>query len=518
FIPWNDYGFKVIGEAKNGEEALEMADSLQPDIVLTDINMPKMDGLTFAQKLIDIAPNTGIIFITGHNEFEYAKKAIRIGASDYILKPFEKEELILTLLKLKDNIHKANEINTTIKGFDNSFIMSFLTGKIPLNSMDLHKSLKELGFNYEQSNYVVVCLDIDHLDYTYSNQEEKILWRFSVMNILKELIDDHESLETSDCHAFYDYEGNITCIYELQNNDNPDQNIISLSETPLLDVLQCLTKAINTYLDFTITIGIGTIQKGINGISTSYNEALIALHNKYLENTSQMIFYSDTSLESKNFSFYNASFNESLLKYLRLDNIEAIKDLLGELYSTMNNERISRDFSRIIQMGLLSLLLSYITQSGKQPELILGNDNLQLNTFESCDTLDLQQDFILSLYQTTVTYNMNNITSRSKQIAQKARDFIHENYSDSMLNVQDIAANQYINQTYLRSMFKKEFGMTICDYILKARMDAAATLVQGKTYRLADIAEMVGYNDSSYFSKCFKKFHGISPSQYELTR
>ena len=108
-IDWAAYGFELCCEAKNGQEAYEKAILHQPDIVLTDIMMPYVDGLTLTEKLNQLNPEIMVVLITGNSEFEFARKAIRLGVVDYIVKPFEKEELILTLLNLQDNINNAIE-------------------------------------------------------------------------------------------------------------------------------------------------------------------------------------------------------------------------------------------------------------------------------------------------------------------------------------------------------------------------------------------------------------------------
>lgn len=508
FIPWEDYGFTIVAEAKNGVEALALADTHQPDVVLTDISMPKMDGIEFAGELLKIAPETAIVFITGHNEFDYARKAIRLGASDYILKPFDKEELILTLLKLKDNIHEANKQSLIDSNEDTSFIMPLLTSKIHSSNQTLLNTLESYGFNNSNANYCVICLDIDHLNYNINNQEEKMLWRFSVMNILKELLDDHVDIDNDRYHVFFDNEGNITCIL---NNDT--DSLCPSYKT----VFNHLLDAVNKYLDFTITMGISTTREGLTGISTSYNEALSALHHKYLEHSSRMIFYKDIGDESNDLSFYNATFNDHLLSNLRSKDFKGVNSLLYELYKNIKTNHISYDFTRIIQMGVINLLLSYITQSGKSAAIIFGPEFRPFEAFDKRDTLELQQELVTDLYKQTIEYFTSHQPSRTQQVALQGKNYIDANYSNSSLNVQDIASAQYINQTYLRSMFKKEYGITVSDYITKARMEEAAVLLKQKTHRLADIAETVGYNDSSYFSKCFKKYYGMSPSQYEIS-
>ncbi len=112
-IDWNAYGFEICCEAHDGREALEKMEEYMPDVVLTDITMPYLNGLELSERIIKDYPDTAVVLITGNNEFEYARKAVKIGVCDYIVKPFEKEELILSLLKLQDNIGKAVENSDT---------------------------------------------------------------------------------------------------------------------------------------------------------------------------------------------------------------------------------------------------------------------------------------------------------------------------------------------------------------------------------------------------------------------
>lgn len=507
FIPWEEYGFQIVAEAKNGLEALNLADQFQPNLVLTDINMPKMDGIEFATELLKTAPETSVVFITGHNEFDYARKAVRLGASDYILKPFEKEELIITLLKIKDNIHEANTDSLEAEESPADFIMPLLTSDILSRDQKLIATAESMGFT-EDKQFGVVCVDIDHLEHRYTNQEEKMLWRFSVMNIFKELLEEDPSINSDQCHIFYDYEGNITCLYLYDDG-------LALDE--LEQVLRQLAESVSKYLDFTVTIGISQVHQGLKGIGLAYDEALSALHHKFIDYDRKLIHFKDVPKENSDFTWYNASVNESLLSALRSRDKDKLLGELHDLYGHMKDHHITYEFSKIIQQGLISLLLSHITQSGKTLELIAGSA-APFDAVEKADTLELQKEALSGLFIKTIDYFKSTTTSRSSQIAVTGKTYIDDHYQNSSLTVQDIASAQFINQTYLRSMFKKEYGITVSDYLTKTRMEHAASLLKEKTHRLADIAQMVGYNDSSYFSKCFKKFYGVTPSQFEINQ
>lgn len=498
---FESYGFTICCEAKNGREALELMKDHDPDVVLTDINMPHMDGLTLSEKLLEQNPDLGIVLITGHSEFEYAKKAVKIGVSDYILKPFEKEELMLTLLKLKDHIYQT--VETGDLHSKNQLKQSLMSSLLNLEispKPELIDELKDFGLGSLSDQYVVATLSIDNIDEQWEDPEEKMLWRFAVTNILNEFMD-----EQAYHHSFYDYEGNIVSLLE-----------VPIEATSYDDsYLNRLKTLINNYLGFSVTLGVGTIHKNITGIRQSYQESIQALGAKFMLGTNKAIYYDALQDRTQDISFYNATTHEQLLHQLSKMDEQACRDLMNEIFSEIRSRNISQEYSRIIYMSMITILLSHIAQSGKSAEDLLGDNFSPENYLNNRSTSDKWEEKILELYQKVINHQKNHQPSRSATVATKARDYIHDHYYDNSLTVTDVATDQFINQTYLRSMFKEEMGFTVSDYITKVRMEHAKSLLGEKRHRLADIAEMVGFSDASYFSKSFKKYFGISPSQYE---
>lgn len=498
---FESYGFTICCEAKNGEDALVKAAECDPDVVLTDINMPLMDGLELSEKLLQINPDLGIVLITGHSEFEYAKKAVKIGVSDYILKPFEKEELMLTLLKLKDHIYQTVETSDihTKNQVKQSLMMSLLNQEIKPKPT-LIDELKDYGLSRYSDTYIVATLSIDNIDEKWQDPEEKMLWRFAVTNILNELMD-----MDSHHHSFYDYEGNIVSLLEM------DEGSLEYDAS----YLNRLKTLINNYLDFSVTLGVGSVHSSIEGIRKSYQESITALNAKFMLGTNKAIHYKDLTDKNQDISFYNATTHEQLLHHLRrLDSLASDK-LLRDLFMEVKHRQLSQDYIHMIYMSMISILLSYVAQSGKPVEDVLGKDFTPQRCLGDKKTIDQWESEVLKLYSETIVFLSSHATSRSATVASSACDYIRDHYHDNSLTVTAVAAAQFINQTYLRSMFKEEMGFTVSDYITKIRMERAKELLGEKKYLLADIAEQVGYADASYFSKSFKKFFGISPSHYE---
>ena len=496
---WEKYGFSICSEAKNGVEALERAKESPPDVLLTDINMPLMNGLELSETLIQEYPDMGVVLITAHSEFEYAKKALEIGVCNYIVKPFEKEELILTLLKLKDNINKSNEESIQRKGKEKDLLELLIQQliyreKIQKNE-ELEESFSRLGITFKSKSFIASVIEINKKE-DFSGENH--IWKNTIMNIIQQMF-------ATDLNIFVisDYEGRIVILSETDKSDDEFSK----------DELSKLMKLINKHLDFDITIGIGRRYSGLEYIRKSYLEGVSAIRYSYEVGINKIIHYSTISQKSKEYVFYSAETNELILKYLRNGNFQAIEKVLNKSYKELYTAKAEDEFIEMIYKGLLSLLFSHIYQSGREINDILGDREYVIEKTKEKD-LNRQLKTLLEFYKKTIEFSKRFENTRSYKLVNGAKKYIKENYHRQDLTVKDVSKSQYINETYMRSLFKKEAGMTVNEYLTKVRLDKTKEILKSTEYRLSDIAEMVGYNDSSYLSKIFKKNIGISPSKY----
>ncbi len=496
---WEKYGFRICSEAKNGVEALKKAKEFPPDLLLTDINMPLMDGLELSEKLIEEYPDMGVVLITAHSEFEYAKKALEIGVCNYIVKPFEKEELILTLLKLKDNINKSNEENIEKKSKEKDLLELLIQQLIYREEIqkneELEESFSRLGISFNSKAFIAAVIEINKKE---DVSGENHIWKNTIMNIIQQMFEEELNI-----FVISDYEGRIVILSETLNGDDEFSK----------DELSKLMKLINKHLDFNITIGIGRCYKGLKYIRKSYLEGVNAIRYSYEIGSNKIIHYSDISKKSKEYVFYSAETNELILKYLRNGNFEAIEKLLNKLYKELCRVKAENEFIEMIYKGLLSLLFSHIYQSGREIKDILGDREYVIERTREKD-LNRQLETLIVFYRKAIEFSKRFKNTRSYKLVSGAKKYIKENYHRQDLTVKDVSKSQYINETYMRALFKKETGMTVNEYLTKVRLDKTKEILKTTEYRLSDIAEMVGYNDSSYLSKIFKKNIGISPSKY----
>lgn len=499
-IDWGAYGFELCCEAKNGKDALEKFEVFYPDIVLTDITMPHIDGLELAERLLKSYPDTSVVLITGHSEFEYARKALKIGVYDYLVKPFEKEELVLTLLKLQDNINKLLEMEKEkdrIKIERREMALRKLiyfdrTAHVP----DLIHILEKEDVIFDTELFLVATIRIARYDHL-NKVEEVFKWENTILNILDSMIAIDGKAE-----IFRDFEGNIVTILNFQTKEE----MLNYKEYEFED----LTKIVKEHLNFDIKVGLSDYCFNIKSIQDAYYQTIQALSNQYTNSNKKIFDYKKIG-DVGSSTFYSWDVIESInanLEILHYGNIEKV--ISRELNSVENNVKV--ELKEMMYMSLLGLLLSFIMEVGRSIDDILGSKFDPYDLLKKNKSPEDKKDFILECYKVVINYQLEHMDTESYLMAEGAKRYIGENYNDPNLSIDDISRHLLLNQTYLRRMFKSEVNMTINEFVTKTRMENARELVVANQYKITDIAEMVGYSDPGYFSKCFKKYYGISPS------
>ncbi|MDK2808945.1 MAG: two-component system, response regulator YesN, partial [Clostridiales bacterium] len=499
FIDWEAYGFEICCEAKDGMEALALFKEYYPDIVLTDITMPYMNGLELAEKIMEEDKETSVILITGNNEFEYARRAVKIGVCDYIVKPFEKEELIISLLKMQDNINRALEQRSKRQEDQEIKREEQLRRLIFSNKnayTDTYKeTLSHVGIEFESSYFLVYTIKIELYDNT-SEYEKRVNWERVIVSMLGEMLDIEGSYA-----SFSDYENNIVAILNFSSEANMKKY--------RGHEFQDLILMIKDYLGLSISVGVSDYCYDIKTIKDAYYQTLQAISSNIREERDKIWDYKKLSLEDGS-AFYSLEVVEEILRNLELCNQEGIFAVIEQeldRVEAFHNE----DLFRMICMSLLSLLLSNLVKNGRNIEDIFGEKYSFYERLGFASTHYEKREFLLSCYETVIIYEEGQKESKSYEVAVLAKQYIEAHYKEPDMSIQDISKVLLVNQTYLRKMFKSEMNMTLSEYITKYRLEMAQRLIRETDYKLFQVAEEVGYSDVSYFSKCFKKYYGVTP-------
>ena len=482
-IDWNEFGFEICCEAHDGREALEKLDTYYPDVVLTDITMPYLNGLELAEKITRDYPDISVILITGNNEFEYARKAVKIGVCDYIVKPFEKEELILSLLKLQDNINKAVENENSEKDpTDFEALRALIYAGYVRNNLFERQN--------ENGGYLVSLVKFSSDGSAGKDVitiEDMMNWETLVMMLIKGKLEIDGEVK-----IFHDFENNIVIIMRFDNAADLD-NFKGYEFTDLIGVIKNQLS-----IECSIAMAKADSPEQIKG---AYEKVLICLAEKPAGSL-----YDIRNAEARDN-------NSSIDDIYRLNgDIEALRlqDAIDAIRS-MEGGRAGMNFLS----GAVGVLVTNIINSGLPIEKVFGQDFNVEAIFDKGESFENAREMVIELYRKRIEYEIGRVLpsrTRSSDVANSVRKYIDANYSNCELSMNDISGELCINQTYLRKMFKSETGMTLTEYITKIRLEKAKSIILETGAGLTEVAEKVGYSDVSYFSKAFKKYFGVSPS------
>ncbi|TVX96649.1 response regulator [Cohnella terricola] len=505
---WNALDMAIVCEARNGIEALEQAEAFLPDIALVDINMPYMDGLALSEQLKLRYPDMSIVLVTGHNEFEYARRAIRIGVKDYLLKPFDKEEFSVTLNKVKSFMKAMHEEKANVQNqsalLRESFLLKLICPDFCMMREDAEAEMAQLRIPIPRRYCRVALTVIGHLR---DNDEptEASLWRNEVEKMLRELIPAR-----GEPVLFHDAEGRIVSIIALDDRE----------EALAYDgqAFEQLSRQVEHHFKITVTTGLGRLSNDPMELRLSYRDAVTAVQNRMTAGQGQVIWHERLGNNASAFELFSIELQEKLIYSLRMKERDTVEQLLDEVFSYLGQTRTAADTALTGLVGIVSIGLSFAAESGLAVGDLFGREFSPYRELERMQTIEQCREWLKALFCRLMNEVYGSRASKSLKLLEAAKQIIHDGYADSDLTVEAIAARLFIDGSYLRRIFKKEAGMPASDYLTFVRMQQAKKMLGEGKLKLSVVAELVGYNDANYFSKSFKKHFGFTPTEYELRK
>ena len=510
-LPWQELGFSICGEAKNGKDALNMVDDLDPDIILVDINMPIMDGLEFVQELRKRGSNHKIVILTGHSEFQYAKAAVKLGVYNYILKPINEKELTETLTDLKKDIETEinikieynrlkQQVKESVPLLKEKFLNELIQGTLPRNKNAVAKRMEYLNISFTSEYYRVVTIEIN---FEGSEIVDMQLWKFAVSNISCELIEEYFPYEIC-----YDSSDRICIIVGVGRNSQENRLILESR-------LELIRAAVSKHLGFTVTIGVGNEKKSLLDISASYKESLVALKNMLTKGKDRVITYYSVEESEIRINLFTAVDRNQLLIHLRTGDSKEIMNLLSQIFTEIGTEDLHHEILYVICVEMAAICMEYIIELGITLKEVLPNNLLNIiEEIQSKRSIQEIREYMERIFKNTLEAASRSRSSKASVLVEGVKSYIHENYGNSEMNIDEIARNLYVNYSHLCFIFKRDTGITINEYLTEYRMIKAKELFDAGNNLVLDVAARVGYADANYFGKCFKKHYGLSPSKY----
>ncbi len=508
-IRWNDLGFDVVGSATNGVKALELVEKLQPDVVLTDIKMPYMDGLELARKLNQDYPNIYIMLCTGFDEFEYAKEAVHLEIKEYMLKPISATELSESLMKLKTTLDREREEKLNVKKLEDyfqevlpklqsNFFISLIEGRV--REEDYERFL--LDYRVDMKGPLFCCMIFHTSENDMPDGMNPLLLSMSVEREIKQRL-----TENCNCQEFI-YMGNTILIMELHSEDEIAQ---------LTDKCDRFCRWAWRIIGAAVTAGIGTVCNNLYDLSISYEGAREAVSYRVLYGTKRAINIAEiVPKESKKAVPLEETRMQELFRAIHVGNQEKIwKEAIKETEKLHKNAATISQYN-LATMEIVSGFFKFCANNSMDFNEISGNVQ---NLYERVTQFDENSmtNWIINM-STAISEKLRSTrNSTSRRIITDAQNIVKDRYMEPDLSLDDVCADLGVSNSYFSSSFKKETGQSFVSYLTDYRMDRAEELVLNTDEKSYKIAEKVGYQDANYFSYVFKKKFGVSPSKYRAS-
>lgn len=493
-IDWESMGIRVVGTAKNGKKAWEQIQQVKPDIILSDVRMPIMDGLQLASLIHGHFDWMKIIFLSGHDEFTYVKSALQTGAVGYLLKPIDRVELAAVIAKVKEEVEKENLLRLSRHVLIEKRIEELYKAANSGSRVHSWLELIRLAPHFQDTNFVTALIRIDN----YLIYKETAAARLKKKQEIPQLI--HSLLDA------FAIEGTVVRMDEqewlLATRVDASADYESF--------WQALAGAVQSEYEWTVTIGVADTPAALMNAHIMLEEAGKAAEERFYIGHGHIVRSGQVQEER------DAAFNsedESLLKELDLYNPSAFVSGVEHYFDTLIRMRVSRGKVYEIAMDILKGIGSTCAKFEDQAQKKLGGLHDWNRAIAQEDSIPGIKAYILGLVDKISRYLADKQQDRHMLLVQEVAELIDNTYFEP-ITIEHLAAKVYISPNYLRALFKEKQGCTIHEYLTKVRLAKALELLRDRSLKIHDVAKKVGYDNTSYFCSFFYKTQGVTPNEY----
>lgn len=509
-MEWECLGFQVAGDAENGEEALEKVEQLQPDVVITDIRMPYMDGLTLTRRIRKKYPSMRILIFSGYDDFEYAQQAIKLNVTEYILKPVNVEELSEILTRVRENLDEEIEQRSNINSLRESYLRNLpILRELFLNDLvrgvtdenAIVPKLQEYGIDILDARKWLAA--VIHVEQT----EPKMLSlpRELIPISVRELVED--SLRAAYRFAIFNSMDEITVIAAIDEEN---------TQTGLINLFNDICKECRRVLDVTITVGVGYSCEVLPEISDSYQSAVDALGYRAIVGQGKTICINDVEPVGKGKLQFTDRDEEELVAAIKFGSREKIDSVIRNLSACMTDAKVHARQYQIYMLSIANCLIRLMQQYDMDIDEMFESKAQYAEVMEGICHREKFADRII-----TIASRMNEAVNQERdnmthKVIREAKEYIREHFSDPELSVETLCRHLHMSPAYFSTVFKKETGQAYVNYLTEVRLKKAVELLNETDDKTYMIAQKVGYQEQNYFSYVFKKRYGMSPTKYRV--
>ena len=513
-VPWAQCGYEFVGEAGDGEMALPMIRKTKPDVLITDVRMPFMDGLSLSKLVLREFPQMKIVIISGYDDFEYAQQAISIGVERYLLKPITKNNLMMVLEEVKEKIHSDRERRNYLTQFQQEaqdyeqyarrrFFERMVAGQ--LTTQQIHDQAKDMNLDLRAECYTIALVSEirDRQGNTEPYSESDALIRDElVTHFLK-------------YPEYVLFRWNLTTYAVLIKGD----------ESRMDDYIRRCTSAVRELYESEGRspewhMAVGKPVQWLNALPACFEEVsrLWAyrhiLPNQHVLTSEVVNTFAGTGTAENLVDFDVSKVNPSVLAgVFQNASLQEVSSFVDEYIHSMGDALKFKPFCQYLMLSARFAATEYVRSLGiSQGEYLEKLRYLDM-AGRNVTVEDLKR-YLTDVLSRALEIRDNTTGSQYRTILKQAVSYIDNNFADENISLNRVAREVNISANYLSAVFSQEMGITFVEYVTTKRMDRAKELLRLTDKRSGEVAAEVGYKDHHYFSFLFKKTQGCTPRDY----
>lgn len=525
-IPWEELGFELVGEAADGEMALPLLIRQQPDLLITDIKMPFMDGLTLARLAKKEIPGLKVVILSGYDDFNYAKQAIGIGVEDYLLKPITKNALIERLSEIRSRYEHEKtqkeyyekfqrEMQAYEKNSSRDFFEALVGGSMDM--MEVYKRAEKLGLDIVAEAYNVLIFTMN-CDEDFSGQrDEYYSWEAESLELLENFFAGHSSAML--------FRSNIFSYGVLLKGQ---RETIEENTRACVDEIRKILSRQDGRREWFLAVGqsvdrLSQIQKSYHTASRAFSQRYLYDENILYYDEMETMEHPGGQAETEDNAYLqkvdvNALNPAILQKFLSNGLQEETENFVKDYFYAIGQEPMeSLVFRNYVILNVRFSVISFIKGLGCDTNEMESADTEEVLA-ESGKNMESAIAYAKKMISQAIEIRDQNSGNKNRSILKTAVDFIDSHYMDEEISLNTVANVANVSSNHFSALFSQNMGQTFIEYLTTLRMNKAKELLRCTGMRSSEIAGEIGYKDAHYFSYLFKKTQGMTPSDYRKAR
>ncbi|MDI4645773.1 helix-turn-helix domain-containing protein [Cohnella hashimotonis] len=508
--PWGEHRIEIAGTALDGEAGIELVRKTKPDIVLTDIRMPRMDGLAMTQTILEMAPATKIVILSAYTDFAYTRQAIRLGAFDFVKKPFSIDEIVSVVLKAKDaclserealtqRLSQERKLRDGLPALQQEYVAQLVHRASSADTVAAQ--WERLGIRLAPARFGLFVIELDRPADRLAamHAREVALLRFSIRNILEETI-----AGLTQGIVLSEAANRFVCVVNCTDNEAAER----LSEA-------CRAN-IHRFTRSTVSVGVGRYAATVEALPVAYEQALSALDFRFYTEGNGVRLYDGSGMETaRALPMYSAATEHELLMALRSGHADQCQLVLETIFNDLLQSEplpaprhvehlcyeLAAKICRTMRASFPTERVAALEERWHAAHGVRGA------SFQS------MKASVVSIGREACSWIEGERADEPTKLIYRAKAYICD-HLESDLSVEHCARRFNISPGYFSNLFKKVMGISYQQFVIHQRMEKAKEmLVEG--YQVQEIASALGYEHRRYFSESFKKHTRMTPSEYK---